>query len=65
MELGAEAVTMSNVADVDEFKAMAAYDFLTVQIPTQSTTDNRNNQGQPSRSYAPKRKRGPHSGGTR
>ena len=67
MELRAEAETMSNVADEDEFKAMAAYDFLTVQIPTQSTADNNrsNNQRQPSRSYAPKRKRGPHPDGTR
>lgn len=77
VELGAEAATMARVADENECKAVAAYDFLTVQIPIQSTADNNssNNQGggtgsqvrsrQPSRGYAPKRKRGPHSGGTR
>ncbi|KAN0107445.1 Beta-lactamase-like protein [Russula decolorans] len=74
VELGAEAATMAKVADENECKAVAAYDFLTVQIPIQSTADS-NNQGggtrsqvpsrQPSRSYAPKWKRGPHSGGTR
>ena len=71
MELGAEA------ADENECNAVAAYDFLTVQIPHQSTADNnsRGNQGggtgsrvssrQPSRGYAPKRKRGPRSDGIR
>jgi hypothetical protein len=77
VELGAEAATMSRVADENECKAVAAYDFLTVQIPIQSTADNNssNNQGggtgsqvrsrQPSHGYAPKRKRGRHSGGAR
>jgi hypothetical protein len=70
--LGAEATTTVD----NECNAVAAYDFLAVQIPTQSTVDNNssNNQGggtgsqvpskQPSRGYAPKRKRG-RSGGTR
>jgi hypothetical protein len=73
MELGADAAT---VTDENECKAVAAYDFLTVQISIQSTADNNrsNNQGggtgsqvpsrQPSRSYAPRWKRGPHSGGS-
>jgi ribonuclease Z len=76
VELGTEATTMAKVADENECNAVAAYDFLTVQIPTQSTVDNNssNNQGggtgsqvpskQQSRGYAPKRKRG-RSGGTR
>jgi len=77
VESGAEAATMAKVADENGCNALAAYDFLTVQIPTQSTADNSssNNQGgsgtgsqvprQPPRSHAPKRKRGPRSGGPR
>jgi hypothetical protein len=77
VELGSEATTMAKVADEHECNAVAAYDFLTVQIPSQSTADNNSshNQGgeagsqvpsrQPSRSHAPKRKRGPRSGSTR
>ena len=51
----------------EEYKAVAAYDFLTVHIPLQA-----NDQGgsevvntQPRRNPRPKRKRIPHSGGTR
>jgi hypothetical protein len=66
---------MAMGADEHEYKAVAAYDFLTVQIPVQSDNNDNNHQGsgtrsqvasrQPSGSSAPKRRRGPHSGGTR
>jgi ribonuclease Z len=72
VESGAEAVSMAMAADEHECKAVAAYDFLTVQIPIQSAADNNdtNHQGggtrrQPSRSSPPKRRRGYYSGGTR
>jgi hypothetical protein len=71
VELGAEAATMAKLADENKCKAVAAYDFLTVQIPIQSTTDNQGGgtsqvpTRRPSRGYGPKWKRGRHSGGTR
>jgi ribonuclease Z len=74
MELGAEAATVADVADENERNAVAAFDFLTVQIPT-ADDNSSNNQGgrtgsqasnrQQSRGRAPKRKRGPRSDGTR
>jgi hypothetical protein len=50
--------------------AVAAYDFLTVQIPVQSADNNENNyRGGGTRSQVAsrqtKRRKGPHSGGTR
>ena len=72
VELGAEAAAMAKVKDKNECKVVAAYDFLTVQIPTQSNADTQGGRTgspvpsrQPLRSYAPIRKRGRHSGGTR
>lgn len=71
VELGQAAMA----TDEHDYKAVAAYDFFTVQIPTQSDNNDNSNQGggtrsqvasrQTSGSSAPKRRRGPHSGGTR
>ena len=61
---------MAMAADERECKAVAAYDFLTVQIPVQSADNNENNyrgggtQSQVA-SRQTKRRKGPHSGGTR
>jgi hypothetical protein len=64
-ELGAEAsaMAMAMAADGCECNAVAAYDFLTVQIPVQSADNNENNY--PGGSRQTKRRKAPHSGGTR
>jgi hypothetical protein len=70
VELGAAAMAMAT--DEHACKAVAAYDYLTVQIPSQLDTNHQGGETQsqvarrqPSGSSAPKRRRGPHSGGPR
>ena len=76
VDFGTEAASMTVGADEHKCKAVAAYDFMTVQI---SAADNNDTSypsrgggtrsevvsRQSSRSSPPKRRRGPHSGGAR